>query len=299
MSLTVGLALGCGEKASSPDLKRKDSDVSRPAVGGATETRETPQAKPGEDLLASLAKPSAAPATAANLDPTPPAIDTPFLPPPNLETVPAEILSQPFTTKELLEEGRDGSRSARQVKQFADGTVVNHGRYQEWRTGGRRYCEGEYADNRRVGKWTFWYDNGVVAKMGAYKDGKPDGRWAYWRPNGVKEREEYYQDGVRDGLWMFYNDQAKPLRQEEYRGGNRHGTWTEWYPDGKKATEAHFADDRLNGQQTIWYPNGQIARSAEFKNGLRHGRFVSWDNAGQKVSDLVYRNDAVVRITDR
>jgi len=49
--------------------------------------------------------------------------------------------------------------------------------------------------NGRVGKWTFWYENGKKEYEGTYKDGKQDGLVTQWYDYGLKKEEETYKDG--------------------------------------------------------------------------------------------------------
>jgi antitoxin component YwqK of YwqJK toxin-antitoxin module len=214
--------------------------------------------------------------------------------------LPLNDLPEPtaFTIKELRESRADGGVVVRQVKQFAGGAAVNHGRYAEQRPGGAKYCEGQCSDGVRVGLWTFWHTSGQVAKTGTYKQGKPEGTWTFFREDGTKERVESYVDGRRDGTWLTYHANGKPARQEEYQAGRRHGTWIEWSPDGKKQVENHLSEDELDGVQMLWHRNGRPSRQMEFKRGRRDGHFISWNEQGEKLNDLVYRNDVLVRSSE-
>jgi len=198
--------------------------------------------------------------------------------------------------EEVLREKRaDGALIIRQVKQYADGGSRNHGPYAEQRPDGTKYCEGQYEDGLRVGLWTFWHRGGQVAKTGHYKQGKPEGTWTFFGEDGSKQRVENYAAGRREGTWISYHPNGKPARQEEYQAGKRHGVWIEWYADGTKQVENHLSEDELDGVQMLWHRNGRPARQMEFKRGRRDGHFISWNEQGEKLSDLVYRNDVLVR----
>jgi hypothetical protein len=47
--------------------------------------------------------------------------------------------------------------------------------------------------------------------------------------------------------------------------------------------------------QMLWHRNGRPLRQMEFNLGRRDGRFISWNEQGEKLSELVYRNDVLVR----
>lgn len=200
-----------------------------------------------------------------------------------------------FTIKDIRDKLADGAVTVRQVKQFSKGPKINHGPYSEFRPDGAKYCRGQYQDGRRTGSWTFWHTGGRVAKSGDYKGGKPEGPWTFWREDGTKERVEIYADGKREGRWLFYYPGGKLSKQEEYKAGKRDGDWIEWYPDGKKQSENHLVADEVDGVQMLWHRNGRLLRQTEFKKGRRDGRFISWSEQGERLSELVYRNDVLVR----
>ena len=52
-----------------------------------------------------------------------------------------------------------------------------HGSCRVWYASGQLQLEGQYADDRRDGPWTFYDEQGSVTEKGAYKEGLRDGEW--------------------------------------------------------------------------------------------------------------------------
>jgi antitoxin component YwqK of YwqJK toxin-antitoxin module len=77
-----------------------------------------------------------------------------------------------------------------------------------------------------AGKQPFisFYENGrknkegSIFNLGICKIGK----WGYWFKNGIKAREESYKDdepNVKDGVWKWWNEKGRLLRVETYKDG--------------------------------------------------------------------------------
>ena len=45
-------------------------------------------------------------------------------------------------------------------------------------------------ENGKVGKWTYWYENGSKKMMGTYRDNKKNGDWIFWHQNSLNILKE-------------------------------------------------------------------------------------------------------------
>jgi len=48
---------------------------------------------------------------------------------------------------------------------------------------------------KRVGLWTYCYENNTKKAEGEFKGGSREGLWTFWDENGKKESEREYKDG--------------------------------------------------------------------------------------------------------
>ena len=59
-------------------------------------------------------------------------------------------------------------------------------------------------NDKKIGRWTEYFDNGKRKNTGLYVDGLEHGKWYYWYKSGKKEKIGVYQNGKKDGLWKGY-----------------------------------------------------------------------------------------------
>jgi len=177
---------------------------------------------------------------------------------------------------------------------------------------GQQKYQGAFRENKKHGKWTYWYCNGVKEREEEYVNGIADGKWQYWDgrgkkcgeatfkdgtgmrtewyENGNKEREERFKNGKKDGKWIYWFENGKPESDIEYREGQCHGPAKKWFPDGVQQFDYNWKDGKPHGKCREWYPNGNIKHEGVFNMGT--GKVISyWEDAGKKRGELNYKGD--------
>jgi len=76
--------------------------------------------------------------------------------------------------------------------------------------------EGEYKNNERHGKWTYWHENGKIWSEGAFKNGKSDGKRTTYFDNGKIRYMGFYKEDIRVGKWSFYDENGRLLKEVDY-----------------------------------------------------------------------------------
>ncbi|MEI7499554.1 MAG: hypothetical protein WCK84_03810 [Bacteroidota bacterium] len=76
--------------------------------------------------------------------------------------------------------------------------------------------EGTYKDNKREGRWTYWYENGKVWSDGQFVKGKSDGKRTTYFENGKVRYEGYYKEDTRIGKWRFFDENGRLLQEADY-----------------------------------------------------------------------------------
>ena len=66
--------------------------------------------------------------------------------------------------------------------------------------------QGEYRNDKQVGEWVSYYDNGKMAFKGTFNAGYPDGEHFYYYQNGKIREIQSYAAGVKHGDWKKYLD---------------------------------------------------------------------------------------------
>lgn len=128
---------------------------------------------------------------------------------------------------------------------YADGTIQMKGVYKKDQRDGiflyyshhRTYtAAGRFFENRRVGKWQTFHNNGVLGSEIFYDNG-------------------YYMANVWDSTGT-----------PQVINGN--GTLIEYYPGGAIKEQGTVLNGRRNGTWTGWFPNGSIHYREEYNNGF-------------------------------
>ena len=75
---------------------------------------------------------------------------------------------------------------------------------------------GEYRNNKRDGKWIYYYNNGNLWSEGFFKNGKSDGKRITHYENGKIFYVGYYQEDRRVGVWKFYDEKGTLVKSVDY-----------------------------------------------------------------------------------
>ncbi len=76
--------------------------------------------------------------------------------------------------------------------------------------------EGEFKNGERHGKWTAWFENGVLQSEGFFKEGKNSGIRKVYYENGNKYYEGKYKNDKPIGRWIFYNTNGSISQEIDY-----------------------------------------------------------------------------------
>ncbi len=76
--------------------------------------------------------------------------------------------------------------------------------------------EGTYRDNKRDGKWIYWYENGNLWSEGFFIKGKSDGKRTTYFENGKVRYEGSYKEDMRVGKWRFFDETGRMLQEVDY-----------------------------------------------------------------------------------
>ena len=81
---------------------------------------------------------------------------------------------------------------------------------------------GFICDDKPVGFWTYYHDNGVIAMQGKYLyGGTKDGEWRVWHRNGRLHAEGSFDRGERIGEWAQWHENGRRSTRGAYLNGER------------------------------------------------------------------------------
>lgn len=162
-----------------------------------------------------------------------------------------------------------------------------NGSYKSFHSNGQLKAKGNFSNNFRSGKWTFYStdgkgkvvidftEHGNVMLHRARIAGKGGVRFGRGKIiNTIPDFDVYQSDTV-----MHFISGSVP-----FRGGLKHGTETTKYADGKVKSETQFRFGLYNGLRKIYFSNGQLNFQCEYKDGAPVGQRKEYSPEGALVS---------------
>ncbi len=127
--------------------------------------------------------------------------------------------------------------------------------------------------DRKIGEFTYWYENGEKYIRCNYKDGELNDRYCEWYENGVLKTEKSYQDGKLDGFVKVWTNEGIIKRNVHYKKGYKHGQFITYYSNGQPVRRDVYRYDSLvrgkcfnsQGKDTAYF---DYFKMPLFKGGL-------------------------------
>lgn len=155
-------------------------------------------------------------------------------------------------TVRLPPEERDGAHAEGALREGK-----RQGPWTEWDSDVRlqRLAAGRYVDGRREGVWRTWHGSGmgrdVLASEGAWRRDVRVGRWTFFDEQGRRVRVQTWRDGVLDGPSTLFHGNGRKREEGRFRKGLQDGTWKRWSEDGTRMWSGHFAAGRPVGRWLV------------------------------------------------
>lgn len=136
--------------------------------------------------------------------------------------------------------------------------------------------EGNYKDNRKVGEWIFYHQDGKTPRLiGNFEGGRPNGPYKKFSESGKLIETGSYNNGKMSGL------------QETY------------YETGILKMSKNFnAEGKEQGTCTFYYENGEVEYTYNKENGVTVGEAVRKNEDGSIREIKVYSNTGEVLSTE-
>ncbi len=152
------------------------------------------------------------------------------------------------------------------------------------------FYEGEFKDNKPVGKFKYYYPNDSVQ---AIMNFRADGNIAYaklFHPTGKRMGEGKYIGELKDSLWSFYDESGKLISKDNYSKGKKDGLSLVYVPDGTIAEERNYKMDVAHGPYKMYFEPKKLRSQGNYVNGNLDGRVVYYYPNGIEVSAGFYVN---------
>ncbi|WP_368873287.1 toxin-antitoxin system YwqK family antitoxin [Shewanella algae] len=178
-----------------------------------------------------------------------------------------------------------------------------HGAYEKKLVSGKLLEQGEYANDKKVGTWTYLdarnrsteaYDSqgrlhgevkkiqvhdGQLLQLAHYRHGQLEGEYQTYNEKGELQAKGNYSQDKRHGQWQYqepYETQVS-LWQGEYHHGKKVGTWLAHSAAGYElGREQYDAKGQEQGSFYYFTEDGLLKKVARYQDGKEHGDTVSY-----------------------
>jgi antitoxin component YwqK of YwqJK toxin-antitoxin module len=128
--------------------------------------------------------------------------------------------------------------------------------------------EGNYADNKKIGKWKEYFCNGNMRSNIEFQNGRPDGYAIMYNENGKISEEGTWKNNRWVGNYKLYYDNGNVQHEFTFNGsGKREGEQVYKYEDGSVMIKGSWVGGKENGTITEFYPDGSVKKTVNYNNG--------------------------------
>lgn len=177
---------------------------------------------------------------------------------------------------------------------------------------GRIMYEGRFINDKPVGEWKRYHDNGFLrailtygsadtvnatlfdetgkkVAVGNYNGEKKVGLWTYFSDNKVIS-EDFFVDGLKSGTGRIFYPEGTILEESEWKDGSRSGRYRALFPSGNPFLECMYADGRRHGYCITYYPSGEVEVEASYSMDLPDGEWKYYTENGDLKFILIYQH---------
>ncbi|MDI1356380.1 MAG: hypothetical protein PSX36_15800 [bacterium] len=151
--------------------------------------------------------------------------------------------------------------------------------------------EGEFKDDKPVGKFKYYYPNDSVRAIMQFKDG---GKIAYaklFHPSGKRMAEgKYINKEIKDSVWTYYDEAGVLISKDNFKAGKRSGKCFVYLPEGAISEERNYKEDLQEGIFKVYFDGVHLKSTGKFVNGKMEGRVAYFYPNGVEVAAGYYKN---------
>lgn len=136
--------------------------------------------------------------------------------------------------------------------------------------------EGDFHDDRKSGKWIFYFNNDKVKHILTYTNNRPNGYAVFYYSNGNKREEGTWKNDRWIGDYKYY-----------YENGNVRNDWK------------YSVNGRRTGVQKYYHENGQLMIEGNWENGQEAGTIIEYFEDGSVKSERVFNNGKIDQVATK
>jgi antitoxin component YwqK of YwqJK toxin-antitoxin module len=195
---------------------------------------------------------------------------------------------------------------------------LKQGKWNKTDASGRLIYQGEFIDDKPVGKFVYYDSTGKVKAIsefsengtrayattfnrmgkksseGLYLNEKREGNWKFYNEEEILLSEENYENGIASGIWKNYYQNGNLLEEITYKNGKKDGPWKQYFHDGPEKLRATYRNGKLEGLATFFHPNGRVMISGPYVNNFKDGVWMHLNDKGVAEKKEVWSNGFLV-----
>jgi antitoxin component YwqK of YwqJK toxin-antitoxin module len=156
--------------------------------------------------------------------------------------------------------------------------------------GGSLKYEGAFEQNKPVGVWKRYHENGATKALMYYRPNSERVSASLFDDKGTLYAKGVFEGSLRDSTWNFFIGE-KLIRIENYKLGKKEGKSIGFDRDGKVNSEKEWKNDSPEGKCVDYYPGGAKRSEVTFQGGKRNGPAIFYDENGVVSMDGKYAAD--------
>lgn len=181
-----------------------------------------------------------------------------------------------------------GSALAQDTINQIDATGKKQGYWEKMQPNGKPLYKGQFKDDKPVGEWKRYHDNGVVKAQISYPENSDTAAVILYNNIGNKVAEGYYVGKEKAGHWNYF-DKGKKVSEENYVDGTKNGLARTYYPTGELYVETDYVDGVENGIYRAFFKSGEVYFECQMKDGKRDGYCQIYHSNGEMETEAFYK----------
>lgn len=161
-------------------------------------------------------------------------------------------------------------------------------------------------NNRKQGHWIFTnktrslpgYKNDQVVEDGYYENNRKVGIWTFYFNNGKVKHKLTYHNNQPNGPAVFYYKNGNIREQGTWKNNRWIGAYTMYHPDGKLKNEFRYNNQGVkDGAQKYYHENGNLMISGTWTNGEEGNDLHEYDKNGKPNTERYKAGPPIVKKT--
>ncbi len=193
-------------------------------------------------------------------------------------------------------------------------TVVDgNGVYYSYYDDGTLFQSGEVKDGKKVGTWTYYFENGEKKEEGIFTQDtfklvrawdkqnnlmveNGNGNYFSYQPNSYELLEKgEYKNGSKEGYWESYQPMSTDIQQKAtYSNGKLNGQIVSYFLNGNVLAEGVMENDKKTGEWIWYHENGTVQCTVKYVDDKKEGTQLFWSTSGLAVKEEIYENDTLI-----